>query len=63
MLRKLYMDMYEGRGKDNPPITTRLSVLEVAMEAIKANANKALWLLLTILATGVLNLLVHLSGK
>ena len=42
---KLYMDMYIGEGKSNPPMTTRLSLLEDQMEKINRNLSKITWLL------------------
>jgi hypothetical protein len=49
---KLYMDMYIGEGKSNPPMTTRLSLLEDQMEKINRNLAKITWLLVaTLLAT------------
>lgn len=38
-LSKLYIDMYEGEGKDNPPIVTRLDRVERAT----ASVNKLTW--------------------
>jgi hypothetical protein len=32
---KMYTDIYEGEGKDNPPVITRLSRLEDAIADIK----------------------------
>ena len=42
---KIYVDMYEGNGKDNPSITTRLSMVEDKIERMSRNLNKGLWLL------------------
>ena len=42
---KLYMDMYIGEGKSNPPMTTRISLLEDQMEKINKNLSKITWLL------------------
>lgn len=66
----LEKDMYFGNGPQNPSVTTRLAVLEEAMTNVEASVdkinktmNKGLWLLLGTLATAVLNIILHLSGK
>jgi hypothetical protein len=43
-VRKLHTDMYLGNGRDNPSITTRLSMVEDKIERMSKNLNKALWL-------------------
>jgi hypothetical protein len=50
---KLYMDMYIGEGKSNPPMTTRLSLLEDQMEKINRNLAKITWLLVAMLLTTI----------
>jgi hypothetical protein len=32
---KLWLDMYEGNGKDNPPVTARLATLESEQDRMK----------------------------
>lgn len=41
---KMYVDMYIGEGKDNPPMTTRMALAEDRLERMGKNLNKALWL-------------------
>ena len=50
---KLYMDMYIGEGKSNPPMTTRLSLLEDQMEKINRNLAKITWLLVATLLASI----------
>jgi hypothetical protein len=33
-LDKIWIDMYEGNGKENPPVTTRLANLETGQDRI-----------------------------
>jgi hypothetical protein len=35
-INKMYEDMYEGRGKENPPITTRLLDIEKTLSDFRA---------------------------
>ena len=67
---KLEMDVYFGDGVRNLSITTRLALLEDGMdrltkltEKMNANQNKFLWLLITLLGTGLLNVVLHFAGK
>ena len=48
---KLYMDMYIGEGKANPPMTTRISLLEDQMDKINKNLSKITWLVVATLLT------------
>ncbi len=48
-VHKMYEDMYEGRGKDNPSMTTRMTMVEDKQERMSKNINKALWLAVTTL--------------
>ena len=50
---KLYVDMYIGEGKSNPPMTTRLSLLEDQMEKINRNLAKITWLLVATLLASI----------
>jgi len=43
-VRMLVRDMYYGSGKDNPSVTSRLLILEQAVERFASNSNKAVWL-------------------
>jgi len=38
-LAKLWEDVYEGRGKDNPPMTVRVDRLEQCVESILENGK------------------------
>lgn len=60
---KMYVDLYEGTDKDNPSITTRLTVTENNVEQIKSNLSKLVWLSLGILGTAIANIVLHLAGK
>ena len=69
-LEKLETDVYFGGGPHSPSITTRLSLLEDGMdritkltESMAKSQNKGLWLLLTLLGTGLLNVVLHFAGK
>ena len=62
-LAKLYEDMYEGHGKENPAVVTRLSVLEEIVEKIDRNLNKMLWLVLGTFASGLVSLILRAFGK
>ena len=62
-LDKLEMDVYFGNGVQNLSITTRLSLLEDAMDKLNNNLSKLVWLLLATLATGVVSVVLHLAGK
>lgn len=35
LVQKMAVDMYIGEGKDNPPIVTRVALLEDGMETVK----------------------------
>jgi hypothetical protein len=56
---KLYMDMYIGEGKSNPPMTTRLSLLEDQMEKINRNLAKITWLLVATLLSTIVELVMR----
>lgn len=44
---KLYCDMYEGDGKENPSMTTRMN----AVEQTTATVNKLLWVVVGLAIT------------
>lgn len=59
-VRKIKTDLYIGEGKDNPPVTTRLALLERGqdmtlekLEKYDALLNKAIWFSLSTLAVVV----------
>lgn len=60
---KMYVDMYEGQGRENPPITSRLALLEESVDKINSNLSKMVWLLLSILGAAVGNIALHIAGK
>ena len=62
-VQKLYEDMYEGKDKENPPITARLFLLEESVEKINSNLSRMVWLLLSILGAALGNIFLHLAGK
>jgi hypothetical protein len=41
---KLYQDMYFGEGRDNPSMTTRMSIQEQKTESIERTMSKMVWL-------------------
>jgi len=50
-LRKLYRDMYEGEGKENPSMTVRLALVEEVLEKMSSNLNKLVYAVIgTVLA-------------
>lgn len=53
-LEKIYIDMYEGDGKENPPIVTRLDRVERATLAI----NRLSWLCAAAILTAVGDIIV-----
>jgi hypothetical protein len=52
-------DLYYGRGKADPPITTRLALIEEAIERFATNSSKIVWLLVGTLIVGLANLIFH----
>ena len=62
-LNKIYVDLYEGQGKDNPSMTSRLALLEDALEKLNSNLNRLVWLVLSVLLAGLVNIGLHLAGK
>ena len=61
---KIYRDMYEGDGKENPPMTTRMAILEDKIERMSANLNKLVFVALAgagVAAWDIIKTLFHLS--
>lgn len=56
---KMFRDLYFGIDKDNPSITSRLLLLEQAIERFTRNSSKIIWLLVTTLVVGIANLIFH----
>ena len=46
---EMYIDLYKGKDKNNPSITTRLALIEEILDKLSKNLNKAL-----VLAAGAL---------
>lgn len=64
-LNKLYTDMYEGEGIQNPSVTTRLVSLEKAdwnkeerVQKIEDKIDKGMWMLLASLIAGFIQILI-----
>lgn len=43
-VNKLWKDTYLGEGKSNPPMTTRMALVEETLDRVTRNLNKATWL-------------------
>jgi len=43
-VNKLWKDAYLGEGKSNPPMTTRMALVEETLDRVTRNLNKATWL-------------------
>ena len=43
-LNKLWKDQYLGSGKNDPPMTTRMALVEDTLDRVTKNLNKATWL-------------------
>jgi hypothetical protein len=50
-VEKMEIDMYFGRGKEDPPVTLRLDRLETAVEKFVKNTDTLKWLLIAALFT------------
>lgn len=59
-VEQLFTDMYIGKDKDNPSVTTRLALMEDSVQKMTARDQKFFWLLIATLA-GVLANLVKVS--
>ena len=51
-LAKVYCDMYEGDGKSNPPVTTRLDRIERTI----ASVNRLTWSLIGLALAEIANI-------
>lgn len=60
---KMYEDMYEGDGAENPSVTTRLSLLEDSVEKISSNLSKMVWLLVGIFAAALIDVAARVIWK
>ena len=54
-------DLYRGRGKNDPSVTTRLAIIEDAILRFSINSSKIVWLLIGTLVVSVVNLIFHHS--
>ena len=61
MLLKHDADLYHGRGRSDPSITSRLLLLEIAIERFTTNTSKIVWLLVGTLVVGLANLVFHIK--
>jgi len=62
-MRQIYVDMYLGRGKENPPVTLRLSRLEDDMADVKERQTTQVrlsWAILIALITTLLSVVFHI---
>ena len=62
-VEKMFTDLYLGKDKDNPSITSRLLIAEQAIERFSKNSSKAVWLLVGTLVVGLANLIFGHMGK
>ena len=64
-ISKIYTDLYEGQGRDNPLRSGRSprTILEVAMDKLNSNLSKLVWLMVGGLIAGLVNIAFHLAGK
>lgn len=60
---KLFEDMYFGKDKQNPPVTTRLMLVEENQNRISKNLNKALWLAATTLCGILAEIILQVIRK
>ena len=63
MVIKLDRVIFEGDGKQNPSIMTRLTLTEEAVERISRNSSKLLWIGVATLAGVFGTFLMHALGK
>lgn len=56
---KLYEDMYEGDGKENPSMTTRMDAVERATLTISGNLTWVVRLMIGLLITGIIDVVKH----
>ena len=63
-LAKLYYDVYEGDGKDNPSMTSRMALLENIVKSIQSNFSQMKYIMLAALLTMICDIVVRLAtGK
>lgn len=57
----MFKDLYLGDGKDNPPFTSRMAMLEEAVKRFGTNSSKLVWIGVAILGTLIVNLVTHFA--
>jgi hypothetical protein len=62
-VNKMFADLYVGSDKENPSMTSRLLLVEDAVARFSKNSNKAIWLLVSLLAAAAINIGLHFVGK
>lgn len=55
--KQMYRDLYLGKDKENPSITTRLYDAEKTLEKMTSRDQRFFWLIVTTLGAVLLNLL------
>jgi len=62
-VNKMFTDLYVGADKENPSMSSRLLLVEDAVARFTKNSNKAIWLLVSLLAAAAINIGLHFVGK
>ncbi|SEG56164.1 hypothetical protein SAMN05421819_3549 [Bryocella elongata] len=53
------VDLYQGSGKDDPSLTTRMALVEDCVGKIRSHLSRIVWLLVAALITGTVDVIVH----
>ncbi len=61
MLQKHNQDLYEGDGKHNPSITSRLFRVEDSLEKLVSNSQWAVRLIAGTLIVGIISMILHFA--
>jgi hypothetical protein len=62
-VEKMYEDLYVGRGKHDPPVISRLALVEDAIQRFAANSSKTFWALVAVLGTVIGDIIFHAVVK
>lgn len=62
-VNKMFQDIYFGDGPENPPVTTRLLLIEKAVSRFEKTGSKIGLLLLAAILTGIGDIVVHAFTK
>lgn len=62
-LDRMEIDFYYGRGPKDPPMTTRMAIMEDCFAKMSRNLNKAVWLMVGTFLTSVATIVVALVLK